>query len=321
MKLIQGVILGFLGQTRDRFATYQQPRSEEEKLALAASIPGVSCVEVVYPYETQRPDDLLAAVHRHGLSFASVNANIKGEAQFAAGSVSRHALPVRARAVEIIKAAKDMAIQLGAPLVTCCPLTDGWDYLFQADYATAWKHMVESFAEAASYRPEVPLYVEYKYSEARVNCLLDSAATAIHLCRDAATPGMGITIDFGHALYAGENPARSLCMVAGAQLPFYLHTNDNDGRFDWDLAGASRNLLAYAEFLFYAREYGYDKCMTTDASPRTLDAVAMFTRHISLTASLWDLIDRIDRPAWLRLMREEKFERLQELVQTEIYRL
>lgn len=321
MKLKQGVILGFLGETHDRFAVYQEPRSIVEKLDLASKIPGVESVEVVHPYETTTPDELSAAALQRGLGFAAVNANIKGEPRFSAGSASRSSVDIRAKAVAIINGAKDVAAQIGAPLVTCCPLSDGFDYLFQKDYAVTWKNMVETFAEAALYRPEIPLFLEYKYSETRVNCFLDSAATAIHLCRSIGAQGLGITIDFGHALYAGENPARSLCMVAETGIPYYLHVNDNDGKFDWDLPAGSRNLLAYAEFLFYAMEYGYDKTFTTDASPRTIDPVSFFTRHTTLTASLWSLMEKLDRARYRRMMQDEEYELLMELVQKDIYRL
>ena len=38
--------------------------------------------------------------------------------------------------------------------------------------------MVDCVKEAAAHRPEITLFMEYKPSETRVHCLLDSAAKA-----------------------------------------------------------------------------------------------------------------------------------------------
>ena len=49
-------------------------------------------------------------------------------AQHARGTTDRD------RAVAMIKRAKDFAKAVGAPHVTCCPLSDGYDVLFQINY-------------------------------------------------------------------------------------------------------------------------------------------------------------------------------------------
>ena len=139
-------------------------------------IPGVTGVEIVYPYETEEASYTKQLFEDHGLSFAAVNANIKKETKWVPGALSRSDATLRQSAVEIIKKAKDYAKAVGAPLVTCCPLSDGYDNLFQVDYPKAWRRMVESVAEAADYLPEIPLFIEYKINETRVHCHLDNCA-------------------------------------------------------------------------------------------------------------------------------------------------
>jgi xylose isomerase len=223
--------------------------------------------------------------------------------------------------VDLIKRAKDYALAVGAPLVTCCPLSDGYDYLFQVDYPRAWKNMVSAVAEAAAYQPSIPLCLEYKFSETRVRCLLDTAARSLLLCRQVDNPSLGVTIDFGHSIYGHENPADALCLLAESGHPYYIHTNDNDSRFDWDLIGGSYHFLHYVEFLFYAREYGYDRYFTTDMSPRIFDVKEVFARHAEMTAKIWDLVSSLDRKHFRGLMAQEKTEELLRLVQEKIYRL
>lgn len=317
----QSIITAFLGRTQDRFSEYHQPTSLKERLELVSQIPNVDGVEIVYPYETELPDVTVDLMKSYGLNFAAVNANIKKEPQWVPGALSRPDKKIRQGAVEIIKKAKDYARAVGAPLVTCCPLSDGYDNLFQVDYKKAWRNMVESVAEAADYLPEIPLFIEYKINETRVHCQLDNCAKTILLLKDIANPSTGVTIDFGHSLLARENPAQVLALCEETDTDYYLHTNDNDFNFDWDLVSGSRNFLHTVEFLFYAKEFGYDKYFTADASPRIFNMVDFFTEHAAMNLGIWNLIENLDRAKYRKLMQEEKHSELMKLVRKEIYRL
>ena len=84
------VILGFLGQLRDRFATYHDPQDLEGKLALASQIEGIKGVEAVYPFDYQgmTPDTYKALLAKYNLQISSVNVNIKAEAKFHQGALT-----------------------------------------------------------------------------------------------------------------------------------------------------------------------------------------------------------------------------------------
>ncbi len=317
----QSIITAFLGKTQDRFSEYQQTTGLKERLELVAQIPGMTGVEVVYPYETGDPADTKQMMDELGLEFAAINANIKKETQWVPGAISRPSKELRTKAIEIIKRAKDYAKRVGAPLVTCCPLSDGYDNLLQVDYPKAWRNMIESVAEAADYLPEIPLFLEYKINETRVHCHLDSCAKTIVLLKEVQNSATGVTIDFGHSLLAKENPAQVLSLCEESGIDYYLHTNDNDWNFDWDLIGASRNFLHTVEFFFYAKEYGYDKYFTADASPRIFDMVGFFTQHTAMNLAIWNLVEQLDRAKYRKLMAEERFMELMELIRKEIYRL
>jgi xylose isomerase len=317
----QSIITAFLGKTQDRFSEYQTPTSTRERLELVTRIEGCDGVEVVYPYETGDPQETTRWMRELGLSFAAINANIKKETQWVPGALSRPQKEIRQGAVNIIKKAKEYAKAVGAPLVTCCPLSDGYDNLFQVDYPKAWRNMIDSVAEAADYLPEIPLFIEYKYSETRVHCHLDTCAKTLLLLKEVNNPATGVTIDFGHSLYAQENPAQCIALCAESGIDYYLHTNDNDCRFDWDLIGATRNFLHYAEFLFYAQEYRYDKYFTTDASPRIFDMLDFFNNHSRVNLGLWNLMKSLDKRKYRQLMAEENAMELMQLVRKEIYRI
>ena len=245
MKL--AVITGFLGKTKDRFHEYNKELDLDGKFALLKSIPGYSGVEVVYPYETPAPAELKALLGKHGLQVAAINVNVKGEPEFRNGGLTSLDPVVRAKAVRFLKEAKDYAAAVGADKVTCCPLGDGYEFAFQYDYATAWKHLVSAFAEAAAHQPEITLFIEYKPSETRGTCFVNSASKTVCLVRDAGTKGLGITLDFGHSVYGGENPAEAVALVHGSGIPLYVHINDNDGKWDWDYFCGTKHYLEYVE--------------------------------------------------------------------------
>ncbi|WP_282089490.1 sugar phosphate isomerase/epimerase family protein [Aquimarina algiphila] len=317
----QSIITAFLSKTQDRFSEYQEPTALRERLEIVKKINGVTGVEIVFPYETEEANTTKALMQEMGLEFAAVNANIKKETKWVPGALSRPKENLRQEAVQMIKDAKDYAITVGAPLVTCCPLSDGFDNLFQVDYQKAWKYMIDAVAEAADYKPEMPLFIEYKINETRVNCHLDSCAKTIVFLKEVQNAATGITIDFGHSLLAKENPAQVLALCEQSNVDYYLHTNDNDWQFDWDLIGGSRNFLHTVEFFFYAKEFGYNKYFTADASPRIFDMVGFFTEHAEMNKAIWNIIEHLDRDKYRRLMHEEKHMDLMKLVRKEIYRL
>jgi len=317
----QSIITAFLGRTQDRFSEYQQPTGLEERLKMVSKIPHVTGVEIVYPYETEEAEKTKQMMVDYGLEFAAVNANIKKETQWVPGALSRPEKELRQGAINIIKKAKDYAKAVGAPLVTCCPLSDGYDNLFQVDYLKAWRNMIESVAEAADYLPEIPLFLEYKINETRVHCQLDNCAKTILMLKEVGNQATGVTIDFGHSLLAKENPAQVLALCEESGVDYYLHTNDNDHNFDWDLVSGSRNFLHTVEFLFYAKEFGYDKYFTADASPRIFDMMEFFTLHAEMNLAIWHLVEQLDRKKYRTLMQKEQYMDLMKLVKKEIYRL
>lgn len=313
--------MAFLGKTQDRFSEYQKPASTREKLELASKIVGFDGVEMVFPYETSSPEETVKLMKEFKLNFAAINVNIKKETEWVPGALSRPDKGIRDRAVILIKQAKDFAKAVGAPHVTCCPLADGYDLLFQVNYRDAWKFMVETIGEASDYLPEIPLFIEPKYAETRVHCQLDSTAKALLLLKEVGNPNTGITLDIGHSLQSSENPAQALVTVYESGFDAYIHTNDNDTKADWDLIGASHHFLHYVELMFWAQQYNYTKYFTTDASPRIFDIIEFFNIHSEITLAAYNLAKSLDRQQILKMMQGEDYGGLMKMVNKNIYRI
>jgi xylose isomerase len=315
----QAIISAFLGRLRDRFCEYQEPRSIVEKLEIMARIPGVAGAEVVHPYEVDPPQAMLEHLKRLKLEVAAVNVNVKADPAFVNGSLSSPEAAVRRKALEFIQAAKDYAVAIGADRVTCCPLSDGYDYPFHTDYRLAWERMVDVVREAAAYRPGITLFMEYKPSETRVHCLLDSAAKTLLLCHAVGSRNVGVTIDLGHSIYGGETPAEAVAQVAMSGHPFYIHVNDNNGKWDWDLMVGTCNLWAYVEVLFYLKELGYQGWITSDTSPVRQDAYETFAFNVRFTRRIWEWLDQVDRGFVRECLKRHEFLPVMKLLESAVF--
>lgn len=288
------VITAFLSQTKDRFHEYNVPLSVDEKFKLMSEIEGYNGVEIIYPYEVSDAATTREMLQKYGLGVAAVNVNVKAEPEFRNGGLTSLNAEVRERAVQFIRDAKDFAAEVGADKVTCCPLGDGYEFSFQYDYATAWKNLIQTFSAAADYRREIPLFVEYKPSETRGRCFVDTAAKALCLLNDIAIPEMGVTLDFGHSMYGNENPAEAVALLEASPFSYYVHINDNDGRWDWDYFCGTKHFLDYVEFLYYLQKYGYSDYFTSDTSPTRWDIRGTFEANSRLTIKIWQLLEKCD---------------------------
>ena len=302
--LKMAIITGFLSRTKDRFHEYNAPLDLNEKFALMADIEGYDGVEIVYPYEVNDSAATKDVLNRHGLRVAAVNVNVKAEPEFRNGGLTSSDPAVREKAVRFIKEAKDFAAAVGADKVTCCPLGDGYEFSFQHDYAQTWKYLVETFGEAGSYKTDIPLFIEYKPSETRGRCFVDSAAKTLCLLNDMQCPQVGVTLDFGHSIYGNEHPAEALVMLAESPYKYYIHINDNDGKWDWDYFCGTKHYLEYVEFLFYLKKYGYQDYLTSDTSPTRWDIKGTFEANSRMSNKIWQKLDQIDGEQFVRLMAQ-----------------
>lgn len=317
----QAIVCSLFGKLRDRFCEYGEDLSLTERLERTAGIPELAGVEIVFPRDLRQLDGLKSALARLNLGVAAVNVNIKSDPEFVAGALTSPDAEVRRKAVAYIKRGKECAMELGAERVTCCPLSDGHDYAFQIHYGAAWERMIEGVREAALYLPEITLCLEYKPSETRVYNMLGSAAKAILLCQATEAPNVGVNVDIGHSTFGGEPPGEALMLVVASGLPFYVHTNDNNGKADWDLVAGSCNVWEYLEFLFYLKELQYDGWITSDAVPFRQNPAEIFALNARFTERLWKWLDDVDRDEMRNLLLRHDFIGLRKILDPHLFSL
>ena len=306
MNVQYSIILAFMGQMQDRFATYRQPRDLAEKLALTSKVEGVSGVEAVYPFDFQEMGSpaFKRLLGENGLKVSSVNVNVKSEPKFHQGALTSRNPGIRAEAVQYLKAGMDWATDLGVNLVTVCPLSDGHDYPFETNYSRAWRWLVECLGEAAAYRPDVRLSVEYKQSEPRARVIVPNAGIVLHLCHEIDLDNIGLTVDIGHSLYAGETPAQVLSLAADANRLFLVHINDNYRNWDWDLVPGTVNFWDWLEVLLVLDEVGYDGWLVSDVFPARTDPVETLSACYRTIRHAEGLLDRFGREQLRKMIRQ-----------------
>jgi len=295
MKLKHSVMVSLMGRQADRFHEYQPARDLAERLAMVKRVRGVDGIEIVYPQDFSDPKQSIAMVQDIGLPISAVNLNVKSAKKWQSGSFTSSDPQLRADTVADLKIAMDLAAELDAWMVTCCPLIDGHNYNFQADYLKQWHWLEEGIARAARYRSDVRISLEYKLNECRNYVILGDMGRTLYLCERLGMPHVGVTMDVGHALMAKETPAEVMCLAAQAGRLFYVHFNDNGREWDWDMLPGSVNLWDLVEMLFYLDRLDWEGWLAYDVLTRDGDPGETMDASIAIVEAVQALLDQLDR--------------------------
>jgi xylose isomerase len=284
-----------MGRQADRFHEYQLARDLPQRLEMVKRVQGVDGIEIVYPQDFADPKQTVAMVRDAGLPVSAVNLIVKSEKKWQSGSFTSTDPQLRADAVANMKSAMDLAAELDAWMITCCPLIDGHNYSFQVDYLKQWRWLEEGIAEAARYRSDVRISLEYKLNESRNYVILGDVGRTLYLCERLGLPHVGVTMDVGHALMAKETPAEAMCLAAQAERLFYVHFNDNGREWDWDMLPGSVNLWDLVEMTYYLDRLNWEGWLAYDVLTRDGDPVETMSATIAIVQVAEALLDKLGR--------------------------
>lgn len=296
----------FFGQRRDRFTCYQPQRCLEEKLSLLSQIPGLRGVELKYPIDFDDVPRAAALVAEHGLDVSAVNVDMKDAAWFRHGAFSNPSESSRDRAVDMVAAAMDIAAELGAGIVSTCPLFDGYDYPFQMDYTAAWERCIDTLSRAAAHRRDICLVLEYQAHEPHSHILIHDVGSVLHVCAEVGAPNLGANLDVGHALAAGDSPSEAACLLHRKKLLRYVHYNDNTGEGgDWDMISGSVHFWHWVEFLYTLRKLGYDGWLSGDIASKHVDPLTAYQTNARMLQGMAGLVDGVGEDRIAQLVASE----------------
>ncbi|MFB3817240.1 MAG: sugar phosphate isomerase/epimerase family protein [Candidatus Methylomirabilales bacterium] len=300
------IITGFLGETRNRYMQYQGNRSLAEKFEAAARIKGVDGLELCYPADFEKPDELKELLARHRFGLAGINFRSRRSGKWWRGSFISERAEERREVLNDLKRAMDFAAELNCRRITTCPLNDGADTLFEVDYTKAYDYAAEVFAAACAHDRSVRICIEYKKNDPMARCIFGTAGETAAFCLLTGAENLGATLDIGHALYADERPAQSAALLARARRLFYVHLNDNDGRWDWDMLPGAFHLWEFVEMFYTLRKLRYDNdWYAFDVYPKELNTEENYAAAMSLTRKLEAITNRID-PATMEALLKER---------------
>jgi sugar phosphate isomerase/epimerase len=258
---------------------------------------GLTDLDLNFPdHVTSEPAAIARRIGDLGLAINGLAMRYYTNPAFKLGAFTHPDRSVRREAIELTKRGIDAARAMGADLMTIWLGQDGFDYNFQLDYAEAWDLEVAGIREVALHDPACRISIEYKPDEPRAHSLLPDAATTLLAILEAGVSNLGVTIDFAHALYAGEQPAYAAHLIHRRSRLFGVHLNDGYGKRDDGLMVGSVHVRSTLELLWQIQRDGYDGALYFDTFPDAsgLDPVAECEANIATVRRLLALADRLD---------------------------
>jgi xylose isomerase len=292
-------ILGVYGKPADRFmATGYRDKTEDvlRRIAIAGKQGMVKGLEIIEGEEDDLNDRSKKAVKEaldnHGLALCAVNPNMWGELQWARGTLGSSDATIRRLAVDRVKKAMDLAAELGCRYVGLWPGQDGFDYLFESDYQKVYDWWVSGMQECADHNPQVNLGLEYKPYEPRTHSFISTTPKTLLLLRDIQRRNVGVTLDVGHALYAGENLGEAVALSQMQNELFHIHLNDNYADWDWDMNFASVHLFDFLEMLYWLKRTNYQGWYSIDIFAYRTNSADSVAESLHWLKALMDLVER-----------------------------
>ena len=289
------VILGNLGNTCDRFLSsgYKDQPPKKEMMHQAASIPGVAGVELVGTWDItpQNLDEMGNLLQKNGLACASIIPDHFSQKRWGRGSFTSRDASIRAQALEETLIAAEMARKLGCSLINLWPGQDGYDYPLQSDFIKERRWTIDAVSSAAKSFPDIRFSLEYKPKEPRTHSTWARAADALFVARETGLSNVGVTIDTGHSLVAGENVAEAAVFLAQSGKLFHLHFNDNYRFWDDDMIVGSVHFVEFVELMFWLGEVGYDGWLSMDQYPYREEGKAALQGSVEFLQGIEAMLD------------------------------
>eukprot|EP00536_Pseudo-nitzschia_multiseries_P014831 jgi/Psemu1/262456/estExt_Genewise1Plus.C_7730007 len=193
-------------------------------------IRGLTCVDFNYPQHFGSSvwgsyQEAKEALEEEGLVAGAVC--LRYPSKFARGAMNHPDPALRAEALTLTKEAAEVAQQLGCDEVVIWSAFDGYDYPFQVEYDEQWDQLVSAFRELCDAFPGIQFSLEYKPTDENTRFFtVPTTGAALLLVDDIDRENMGLTLDVGHMLMAGENPGQSIAMVGRRGKLFGVQLND-----------------------------------------------------------------------------------------------
>jgi xylose isomerase len=276
----------------------------EEMLDLSKQVAGLDGLELVgnWHVNDQNIRDVAKMFKDRGLKISMLVPDLWNQAKWGRGSLAAPDAKTRKETIEEVKKVMDWGAELGCPYIDLGPGQDGYDYCFQADYLDAWKWLRDGIEICAAHNNKVRVLVEYKIKEPHTHCFVSHAAKVLLLLQ--GLDNVGILLDIGHSVAAGENIAEAVALLSGYGKLDYIHLNDNYPAWDDDMMFGSVHLVEALEFIYWLRRVNYKGWLTLDIFPYREDGVRAATQCRDWIQTLLQTVDRIGLDSFAKVIQE-----------------
>jgi len=266
----------------DRFVVkgYREGLSNFEMMAEFAKIKGITGAATFMVLG----EELIAFRNKakeYGLLIGTVCPDTYLLAEQKTGTFTSRDPAIRSKYIQVIKDAMDCCDELDGYNVLLWMAHDGFDYPFEDDYTMKWNWMFDALAEVAEYKPHIKLAIEYKTKEPRTHQHINTVGTAVAICEKLHKPNLGVVVDLGHSLFAGENPSEAVEFAHRFGRLFDIHLNDNYRSWDDDLLMGSIHFWETLEFFYTLERIDYDGWYDIDIWPSRVNGVQAIEESVA----------------------------------------
>jgi xylose isomerase len=175
------------------------------------------------------------------------------------------------------------------------------------DYDETWDQLVVAFRELCDEFPSIRFSLEYKPTDENTRFFtVPTTGAALLLVQDVDRPNLGLTLDVGHMLMAGENPGQSIAMVGRKQKLFGIQLNDGYTRLaaeDGLMFGSIHPIMAL-EIMYQLRRTNFDGHFYFDTFPQRSDPLQEAEYNIRQAKRFWTAASAMD-PSELKRITDE----------------
>jgi len=311
------------GALGDRFvpAGYQDPAKFTAILDKIVSIEGITGVELIYPEDvtSENQDFVAEKLRARNLAAAQLCVNLYANKKWRFGSITADCESTREEAMRVLLSAAEVARRIGCNSLNLWLGQDGHDYLFQRDYVKSWQMLTGALKDLSVEIRDLKLCLEYKQKEPRTHSLLPNTYAALLAVEEVGAPNLGVTLDVGHALAAGENMAEAASLLINKGRLFHLHLNDNYRYWDDDLAVGSVHTIEFIELLYWLNRHNYNGWYSLDLYPFREDTAKVCRYSINVLNTFHAVANKLDEKGLAFLIGQERALDALDLVRRVLY--
>jgi len=305
----------------DRFIPegYRGGLDLETQIERLSQIDGITGLPIMYPLEIER-DRLAALLAKHGLKLGTVCPDTYCRAIWKFGTLASSDKSVRDQAIRECKESVDLCHEMNGADILLWLAHDGYDYPFEDNYELRFGRIVEGLGEIAEHNRDVKITVEYKAKEPRTHQYVSDAGKALLICEKVGLPNLGVVIDLGHSLQAGEEPAEAVCLAASCGRLFHIHLNDNFRLWDDDLLIGSVHFWETLEFFYWLQKYKYDGWYVIDIWPSRVNGEQALKESVDRIRMFDNLAAALPREEIAKLQEKNETMEILRIVRESVFR-